>query len=84
VIDTRLVFTQHALDMLVERRIERAWVELTIRTPDTAEPDPTRPGVTRAFRRIAERDGGILRVAYVSVGDIVRVLTVFFDRARRR
>jgi hypothetical protein len=84
VIGPRLIFTQHALDMLVERRIERTWVELTIRTPDAAEPDPTRPDVTRAFRRIPERDGRILRVAYVSNGDIVRILTVFFDRARRR
>ncbi len=82
--ETHLVFTKHARDMLIERRIERAWVELTVRTPDAAEPDPTRPGVTRVFRRIPERDGRILRVAYVSVGDAIRVLTVFFDRARRQ
>jgi hypothetical protein len=38
----------------------------------------------RAFRAIPERDGRILRVAYVSSDDAVRALTVFFDRKRQR
>jgi len=70
--------------MLAERSLERSWIERTVWEPDSVEPDPTRSGVMRAFRAIPERDGRILRVAYVSSHDAVRVLTVFFDRNRRR
>ena len=66
-----------------ERDISLLWVEQTIFDPITTEDDRTRPGVTRAFRRIAERGNRTLRVAYVAEGDSFRVLTVFFDRNRR-
>jgi len=78
--ETRLIFTQHAEDMLVERRIERAWVEATIREPEALDADPAQPGVLRAFRRVPQRSGRVLRVVYVQTNDIVRVVTVFFDR----
>jgi Domain of unknown function (DUF4258) len=80
----RLLFTQHAEEMLVERRIDRGWVEATIRNPHALEADPNRSGVFRAFSRIAERDGRFLRVVYAPSGETVRVLTVFFDRRRKR
>jgi hypothetical protein len=80
----RFLFTQHAEEMLVERRIDRAWVEATVQNPDAVEPDPTRPDVFRAFSRIAERDGRFLRVVYAPDGDTIRILTVFFDRTRKR
>jgi Domain of unknown function (DUF4258) len=60
----RLHYTEHAEDMLVERRIKRDWVKGTIARPDAVEPDPRRPGITLAFRKIAEQEGRILRVAY--------------------
>jgi Domain of unknown function (DUF4258) len=79
-----LNFTDHAEDMLVERRIERKWVEQTMAQPDAVEPDPRRPGITLAFRRIQERSGRILRVAYAETDDEIRVITTYFDRGRRR
>jgi hypothetical protein len=82
--DPNVIFTRYAEDMLVERGIDRAWVVATVRNPDVIEMDPTRPGVMRAFRRIPERDNRFLRVAYISIGHSVRILTVFFDRSRRR
>ena len=78
-----LTLTRHAEDMLIERGIERAWVEATISHPDTVESDPMRPGVVRAFRKIAERDSRSLRVVYIQNSDKIRVLTAFFDRGRR-
>ena len=66
-------YTRHAADMLVERKIEAAWVERTVTQPDSLEPDPKRPGVMRAFCATPERDGRILRVAYVLSDDTVRV-----------
>jgi hypothetical protein len=82
--DLRLVFSKHAEEMLVERNIDRAWVAATISDPEAIEPDPIRPGVMRAFRRIPEHGNRSLRVAYVATGDTIRVVTAFFDRKRRR
>jgi hypothetical protein len=70
--------------MIAERQIERAWVEKTIFDPETLEPDPDRPGVKRAFRRIGERGDRYLRVAYVETGDTIKVITLFLDRGKRR
>ncbi len=81
--DTRIVFSRHAEDMIVERGIERAWIEQTVREPESVEADPTRPGVVRAFRRVAERGGRFLRVVYAQTEDVTRIITVFFDRGKR-
>jgi hypothetical protein len=70
--------------MLLERQLERSWVLATLKAPEAVEQDPIRPGVMRAFRRIPERGGRIMRVAYVDAGDSIRILTVFLDRRRRR
>jgi hypothetical protein len=79
---SRFLFTQHAEEMLVERNIERTWVESAVLQPDALESDPQRPAVMRAFRSIAERGGRSLRVAYVLSDHTFKILTVFFDRAR--
>jgi hypothetical protein len=83
-VDADLVFTQHAEDMLVERGIDRAWVEETIRNPDAVEPDPNHREVFRAFRQVPQHGGRILRVVYTPTGGALKVLTAFFDRRRRR
>jgi hypothetical protein len=69
--------------MLAERGIDREWIERTIREPDEIEPDPSRANVIRAFRSIPERNGRVLRVVYSTSADQIRVITAFFDRARR-
>jgi hypothetical protein len=78
-----VVYTQHAESMLRERAIERHWVELTVNEPEAVEPDPARPGIVRAFRRIPERGGRFLRVVYVTGVTPLRIITAFFDRNRR-
>src|SRR3990172_7282517 len=50
-----LSFTEHAEAMLVERNIQREWVEDTLADPEEAVPDPRQPEVWHAFRAIAER-----------------------------
>jgi hypothetical protein len=69
--------------MLVERNIERSWVELTVTDPESIERDAKRPHVLRAFRRIPERGDRWLRVAYARAGSSVKIVTVFFDRGHR-
>ena len=82
--EPRIVFTRHAETMMAERGIKEEWVKTTIAEPETTEPDPARPDVQRAFRTIPENDNRVLRVVYASLGDTIRVVTAFFDRARRR
>jgi hypothetical protein len=77
-------YTRHALTMLDERLIERAWVERTILEPEAVEPDPRHHDMTRAFRRVPERDDRVLRVVYVRAGLTCRVITLFLDRGRKR
>jgi Domain of unknown function (DUF4258) len=79
----RVFYTRHAEDMLVERRIQRAWVEKTVLTPERTEVDPKKSHLRRAYRRIPERGGLWLRVVYDRANDSIRIVTVFFDRGRR-
>ena len=79
----RIIYTRHAEEMLVERDPLSILDRMTITHPDMVEPDPDRPNVLRAYRRIPERHGLWLRVAYVLAGNSVRVITAFFDRAQR-
>jgi hypothetical protein len=82
--ERRITFTAHASTMLTEREIDRGWVEITISNPEETEADPNRANVVRAFRTIPERGGRTLRVVYSMSDNQIRVITAFFDRARRR
>jgi hypothetical protein len=77
-------YSDHARTALEEREIAQEWVERTILNPEQEEPDPVHPDRIRAFRAIPERDGRVLRVVYVPSVLGCRVITVFFDRGRRR
>jgi hypothetical protein len=79
----RIDFSRHGEDMLAERKIERAWVESTVTSPESVEADPKRPEVYRAYRRIPEHGGRYLRVVYTLNGDRVKIITAFFDRRHR-
>jgi hypothetical protein len=80
----KVVYGTHALDTLVERGIDRAWVERTLSAPDSVEQDPVHPDRMRAFRALPERDGRVLRVVYVPIPGGARVVTMFLDHGRRR
>ncbi|HXW24094.1 MAG TPA: DUF4258 domain-containing protein [Xanthobacteraceae bacterium] len=82
--EPRIIFTRHAETMMTERGIKEDWVKATIAEPEATESDPSQPNLSRAFRTIPEYGNRVLRVVYASVGDTIRVVTVFFDRARRR
>ncbi|MCJ2133434.1 DUF4258 domain-containing protein [Methylobacterium sp. J-026] len=46
------------------REIEPLWVERVLTDPERVEADPDHPGRHRAFARVPERDGRVLRVVY--------------------
>ena len=64
----RFIYSDHAKEMLVERGIVSEWVERTILNPDAVENDPKHPDRRRAFKALPERDGRVLRVVYVELG----------------
>jgi hypothetical protein len=78
-----LTFTAHALNMLSERNIERAWVEAALDQPDWTEMDPS-PDRHRAFKAVPEARSRILRVVYVDAPEEIRVITAFFDRNAKK
>ena len=80
----RFTYGAHALLNLIDRRLERAWVERTVVQPDATEQDPKHAGRVRAYRIVPERDGRILRVVYVPTADGAHIITMFLDRGRRR
>jgi len=78
------IMSGHAKRVMLERNLEEAWIDLAIDKPDWRMSDPRRDGVDLRFKRIAERDGRVLRVAIVETPHEIRILTAFFDRRARR
>lgn len=74
--------TSHFRDMLMERGIDREWVERTVREPDQTE---DRDDGTRHFmRQIPEFEGRWLRVIVNITVQPEKRVTAFFDRRLRR
>ena len=79
-----LILSVHAAEMMEERRIALTWVEAVLARPETAEPDPLDPSLTRSYRAIPEAQGKVLRVVHRPEGANVLIVTAYFDRGRRR
>ena len=76
-----LTYTQHFEDMLLERQIDRSWVERAISEPERIE-EPG-DGTRHYLRRITERGERWLRVIVNVSVQPPRAITVFFDRRLR-
>ena len=79
-----ITYSTHAEQVMIERDLERAWIEAAIQNPDWTEPDPLDPAVERRFLAIPAREGRILRVAVTENDDTILVVTAFLDRNARR
>jgi hypothetical protein len=77
-------FTLHAQRQLVERDLDRTWVEAVLAFPEWTEPDPRHAGRWRAYRKVPERDDRVLRVVYEIVGPDTVVVSAFLDRTAER
>lgn len=77
-------FSQHARDQLLERNLERDWVERTLLEPEFIREDPRKDGTWRAFRQIPEAGGRWLRVVYSERDEGRFIVTVFLDRGAER
>jgi hypothetical protein len=76
--------TQHATEMIEDRKIAEAWLEATIRMPDWTEPEPRDPAVTRSFRMFAELGDRVLKVVHRREDADILVITAYFDRDAKR
>ena len=72
------VYTEHALDMLGERKIKDEWVRRTLEAPERKE--QKEDGTVDFLRPIEESDNHYLRVAVNPNARPPRIITVFFDR----
>lgn len=77
-------FTGHALEVMMERNLDRDVVERAVRQPEWNEADPHDPAVQRRLVSLPERGGRVLRVACVETASEIRILTAFLDRRARR
>ena len=71
-------FTTHATEMLVERNITEKQVYLAVNEPDYIEKNGD--GTTHYLKAIKENEGRVLRVVTGTEVNIVKVITLFFDR----
>jgi hypothetical protein len=76
-----LILTRHARDNIVRDAIDPAWIEATVRRHTALMVDPHDPTLSRAWRRIPERGGRVLRSAG---GSGSRGRHRIFDRGARR
>ena len=78
----RFVPSIHALDVMEEREILGQWLQLTLHEPDSVEADEE--GNIHYFRAIPEFEGRVLHVVVNPDTNPQKIVTLFFDRRRRR
>jgi hypothetical protein len=72
--------TQHAADVLDERRISVAWMERVFASPTLIQPSLTDPDLENRFGKIVEFGDRVLRVVVNTQVVPERVVSVYFDR----
>lgn len=82
--NTPALYSRHAETVATERRLEKLWIERTVRDPEWSEPDPSGEGAERRYRSVPERDGRYLRVICVENATEIRIISAFLDRGARK
>ncbi|MEL6062833.1 MULTISPECIES: DUF4258 domain-containing protein [unclassified Methylobacterium] len=82
----RIRWSDHALGRMRLRAIEPLWVERVVAEPELVEADLNHPGRLRAFARVPECGGRVLRVVYEPLQDGAEalIITALLDRGRTR
>jgi Domain of unknown function (DUF4258) len=78
-----VVLSIHAQEVMKERKLDLAWVELAANQPEWTTPDDD-PELERRFRAITERQGRVIRVVCREEADAIFIVTAYFDRRARR
>ena len=75
-------YSKHFEDMLLERKIDISWVNVTLGKPEQVEIH--KDGTKHFIRRIKENDNRYLRVVINELATPTIAVTAFFDRRLRR
>jgi hypothetical protein len=75
--------SEHALIRIRERKIEMAWLEQALISPQKTEPDEDDPALEHRLAVIAEKGYRVLRVVCEPRAKPLRVVTVHFDRGMK-
>ncbi|MBD2234382.1 DUF4258 domain-containing protein [Phormidium tenue] len=81
--ETSYNLSHHAELRLAERKIELAWVALTVAEPALVEHHPEDPTCQCAYRAIPEAGGRVLKVVYNRTTNPWHIVTIHFDRRMR-
>lgn len=73
--------SNHALEMMNERKICEEWIKITLEHPDKKIEDNS---TCHYIRKLDECEGRYLRVIVNAKTNPLKVITVFFDRRLRR
>jgi len=74
-----VIYTEHARQRMVKRRLAQEWIERVIANPARIEPDETDPELEHRLGRIPELADRVLRVI-VAKSEPMRVITMHLDR----
>ena len=75
--------TQHARDVLVERKIPIAWLERALQKPTLVKPSVIDPTAESRFVVIPEFGHRVLRVVVNKQAFPERIISLYFDRAMK-
>jgi hypothetical protein len=76
-----LRFTRHAEDVILERKLDRSWIDRTVSNLTGLSLIHDALACSAGFARSLSMVGGrVLRVACREVEYEIRILTIFFDR----
>ena len=79
-----LRYSRHAETVMRERKLDPAWVEAAVHSPEWRMQDPAGAGAERRYRAIPALDGRVLRVVCVEANDEIRIISAFIDRGARK
>lgn len=76
------IFSEHAHDMLIERKVNHDWVDLAINDPDIKEKHGD--STIHYIKCIKEYNNRYLRVVVNHNVKPMRIVTLYFDRRLRK
>jgi hypothetical protein len=79
----KVVYTQHARDVMQERNIRKAWIERVLKKPLLIEPDRLDDALEHRLGRIKGYGNRVLRVIVNRNVAPEKVITVYFDRTMK-
>lgn len=81
--DFPYVLTEHAQRRIIQRGISLNWIVRVLESPEQEEPDEEDPELYKAWGYIPESGDRVLCVVYNETTNPWRIITVYFERARR-